>query len=306
LRNGIITTDAGEPNPKFATLNKGTLNTNNLSVDLTTPTPRLSAPPGKRLMREVQVPPLLAQGVLAKAIPLFGGQSDAGSLDIAFQECNRLPLGALLTLPRDPETGEVNDGRAVILITATDVKPGGQLVSQFVSIVGGLSNLGLGGFNAQSLQGEIPSGSKVTIDQGILTQDITLAVGEADRPILRLAGGLDLNTLNFQNFNVGIPGQLIQRLPGDLKKYAPEMLNIPLSGSITAPKLQSDQIIGKLVSDSTKRLAADQAKQLLGGQNEQGANQPSTQPNPVGDLIDIFQQRERRERNNTPPVGQQN
>lgn len=299
LKNGIITTDASEPNPKFATLNSGTLNTNNLSVDLTSLTPRLSAPAGKRLMRGVRVPPLLAQGVLAKAIPLFGGQSDAGSLDIAFEECNRLPLGALMTLPRDPLTGEENDGRAVILITAADVKPGGQLVSQFVSIVGGLTNLGMGGFNAQSLQGEIPSGSKVTINRGVLTQDITLAVGEGDRPILRLVGGLDLKTSRFQNFNVGIPGQLIQRLPGNLKKYAPEMVNIPLGGSIASPKLQADQIIGKLVSESTQRLVADQARQLLDGKKDaQNPDAPATQPNPVGDLLDIFQKRdqERRQR----------
>ena len=300
LSGGTLTLKPLPNNAPTARANGGTLDLTGASIDLRNPTPRLTTPSNKAVVANVQIPDTLGEK-LAPFMSIFGGKSSsAGSLSVTAVTINRLPLGELMNLPSDPATGETNDGRADLLINITDLKPGGPLLSEVLSLVSADF--------ARSLQGAVKDG-RVTIAAGNVDQDLTVTYGQQAKRLLSTKGGVRLRDLAYQNFSVGLPTALLKAVPESARRYIPDDLALPVGGTVAKPSLQADKVISSLVRDAIQKGAVDS---LLGGnrntpdpaqpaQPNQPANTKPKEPDPIGGLIDLLKKDDKKKDDKKKP-----
>lgn len=245
LRDGQLTVSyhdrpSDQNLPAVAACNGGKLNVGGATVDLSGDTPRLNLPKGHKLLEGVTLNPVFSDR-FGEYInnPLFIGATEAtGVVDLTVVECNRLPLDALVL-----KTAPENDGRAEFVFSIRDVFLGNSLLLEALKFAGEQSF-------ARSMQGDIRE-SRVIIERGQTRQDVVFNLGEKDRP-LRIEGTTWLET-NAMNLTVTIPPKLLGQLGQagrEVLKVLPEGVPVPLTGTTSAPRLDVQQALTKVVGEN--------------------------------------------------------
>ncbi len=266
-------------------------------IDLTTETPTFTSGPSP-LVQNLTVTPAMIAGGPGQYIPLMGPGAKAGKVSVSLVSADRLPLDFS------------NSGRAEALVSITDVQPGGQIINQLTQSFGNVQNsLGvvsalvkdfdLGGLTNPAfftqLQGEIRD-ARFVLENGVLTQDTTIAVGDKLTPAFTMRGGINLQSLSYRDFNLVLREHIIGLLPGNVKNALGQSFAIPLSGSVTQPKLNLDarSLVASLTRSAvpggapgggggsdTERILGT-VGEILGGNRNQPGNNPPRGDQPIG------------------------
>ncbi len=266
LADGILK-GTGDPAAPTALLNNGTVNLGLWSVSMLQPTPRLNMAPNTALLKDVGLDPFLTGKVFAKIIPIPALQ-DAGSgkINLTVVKADKLPLGALMNLPRDPVTGELNDGVAEFKVLG-EVKPGGPLFNALGSVIN------------TSIAATKLDGKSIKLENGVLTQDIVLGVGTGATAGLAMKGDIVMQTMAYRNFGVGVGSSLLTKFTPGLAKFLPESILIPVGGTVSQPTVQPERIVSDLFSEAGR-------KALLGNFTGGGGTaNPATPGQPAKDPV---------------------
>lgn len=289
---------------KPAGANNGTLNLAGITVDLTTPSPRLSGPRKQRLLHNVSINPALGNTLGKYVNPSFPNSDRArGLLDVTIDQLDKVALGA--------EMFTENSGRARIVFSITDMElanPLGELM--FGQIANVLKLGGGGGSRGQpvTFQGEIRD-AVVTLEKGRTTQQLTMTLTEdveATDPVtgktitapknmpMSFSGDIRLSDLS-QRLSVSLPSALVGRFirvsEKDMLKIFPDGVPIALRGTTTKPEVDLGNLAQRFVEGQLRsRITGDGApgdnplEDLLrgvGGQRDRGGERPRDE-RPVG------------------------
>src|SRR6185437_9721959 len=128
------------------------------------------------------------------------------------------------------------------------------------------------------------------INQGIADQDLTMTIGQNQRP-LRMFGKVRLSDQEMLPLTVDIPWKLfgIKGVPRGFESTLPEGIQIPMTGPISKPQFAFD--FNKMLGDSAGKDLGKVIPGILGG-DKGGKSGSDTQPasndplKSLGDLLD--------------------
>ena len=281
----IVTVYAERPrdkrHPAPAKLNGGTLDLGGFTIDLSQEQPRLSIPSKQLLLGGVSMNPLFANNILGKFInPSFVDPEQArGLIDVRVGEVRNVPLGDLIN--------SKNDGRAHLILSIREVNIGNKFLNNVLSKV-----------NVDTRDGALLANirdAQITIENGILTQDLDFVL---ERFTLAFDGRVRLADQALLPLNLSIPTAQLRSLSEDLRKYVPEAITIPITGTTTAPKYNLDVVVQNLVVEAGKKaLLGGALDRTLGRQPAPapgGTTQPAPKPeDPIGGLLEGLLNRKR-------------
>jgi hypothetical protein len=246
LANGI----ARVGSPKPAMFNGGELNLDGTTVDLTDiAAPRLSMPRGLALVQNAAVNPYLINNTLGKVNPMFSQAVTAeGLLNVTVVDFDRVPLGSLLT-----SNASQNDGQAELSYNIRDMKLGNPLVSTILRATG----------NRATLDGEVRD-STLKLQRGVATTNVTYAAIQGDRQYpLRIAGDVGLSSFNIGQMSLTVLTEFVQGRGGDIEKYMPAELVVPVTGAVDSPNVDLAGAIQRNLTEAAKKAAEQQIKDKL-------------------------------------------
>ncbi|MDQ3439752.1 MAG: hypothetical protein M3478_05325, partial [Planctomycetota bacterium] len=241
----LVTVYADRPrekrHPAPAKFNGGTLDLGGFTIDLSQEQPRLSIPKKQHLLGGVSMNPLFANNVLGKFLnPSFVDPEQArGLIDVTVGEVRDVPLGDLIT-------GK-NNGRAHLILSIREVNIGNKFLNSILSKV-----------NVDTRDGALLANirdAQITVENGILTQDLDFML---EKFTLAFDGRVRLADQALLPLNMSIPTAQLRDISDDLRKWVPEAITIPMTGTTTAPKYNLDVVVQGLVVEAGK-------KALLGG-----------------------------------------
>lgn len=237
------TTQQGAPQKPMvvtAQVNGGTVDLTGAVVDLTTPEPSLSMPADKALAQNIALSGILARYANLGILPIFDEQSQTALANVTVVKCDQLPLGNSLTTPNAT-------GVAQIIVSLTNVKPGGQIMSGLDKVLGSFTN---------SIQATVQP-TTITISQGTARIDnFVLAYGQQQHQGLKFNGTAGLGPNGALNLTANIPSDLIKRFGSDAQRFLPQGVDVPIGGTRQHPELASaDKIIASLGKQALTNLA---------------------------------------------------
>lgn len=261
MRQGIAAISA-----KPATANQGTLNLNGIRLDMTSPDPLLTIPPKTVILSKAALNPVLASSLGRAGAVMFTEATEAeGLLTVVVEECDQVPLGALLA--------SSEKSRAKLVLSVDELNLDGVVPRVLASAAD---------TGTKGIKGRIPP-SNIVIANGRAVSDISIEIGvmgkdprtgrEVLRPVpLGFKGGLGLAKFDLQNFIIDIPVELLR---GDLRKAFPNGASIPLKGLASRPELD----LQKAIIDNAGRgiLGGDAGgilDQVLGGNRDRPREEP--------------------------------
>jgi hypothetical protein len=256
VRNGVAVTafPDGHAAP-VATANDGQLDLGQLSVDLTQTPPRLTTPAAKAVLTHATINPLFSQTFLAKVVnnPVFAGAKEAtGLIDFTIDDCQRLPLGDLVT---QPVAG--NDGTAHVRFSLTSLHIGLEGLGQLASAL-----------KQDSFEANIKDGT-VAVARGVSTQHVKFVTGSYT---VAFDGNVRLADETFAPMTVGVPMAIILQKGGaasaDVLRYVPDVVSVPLRGKVSSPQLDITSAAATTLRDAAFKAAGG----LLGGQKGGNGN----------------------------------
>jgi hypothetical protein len=269
----------GGPMVVTALVNGGSVDLTNAAVDLTTPEPRLSTPPNKALAHNVAMNSVLAE-YANKVVPVFDTRNQSALADVTIVRCDKLPLGEAMTTPN-------NGGYAEVVVSLTNVRPGGP-------IIGGVDQF-VGGFFGTSAQATVEPTTIVISDGVAKVNSFALAVGAQQHQTLKLDGTVSLADNGPLNLTANIPSDMIKRFGKDVLKYLPQGVDLPIGGTKDHPQFaDADKVVASLAKQALTNAAAGALTGGKGGKNGKGGgglgdilgnvlggndqNQPQAQP----------------------------
>jgi hypothetical protein len=266
LRKGILYVSGARP----ITCNGGTIDLNNLQLDLTAVDPTnkdalvmlLTIPDAnKKLFVNVSLNPVLAETFLGSYVntAFSGSQKATGALDLTSVYCDRLPLGQYMKQPGNP-------GRAQFVMSVSAVQLKGEGIGQLTGAIGtALSAFGGGMDRFEDLEGSITD-AVITIDKGKVTHKLPLKTDRLGTWVFD--GNLDMASQRFSFLNMEVPTTLFNSR--DLTKYAGNSITFPFSGPIKRPTLSKD-FVAKFAQENLK----DALPNLLGNVLNKGKDKKS-------------------------------
>jgi hypothetical protein len=187
----------------------------------------------KVIMKNVAFNPLLAGSTIGNYVnPGFSGAQDArGRVTLTSVECKDVPLdwftaskkeGA--SAKRDRRATSQSNGRAEFQLAISEM----QLKAPLLPFL----------LKTDQLSGEVRNG-KIIIENGIVKSDIPVELDMGGKAILAWSGSVNLQDRRILDFNTAIPKQLLADLPvlRNNEKLLPNVVNVPMSGSFDAPKI---------------------------------------------------------------------
>ena len=263
----LVTAYVGKPSGQNtappAVANGGQLDLGNYLIDLKQSPPRLNTlQPNKQLLTNVTINPLFSRSFLAKIInnPVFAGAQQAtGLFSLTVADCSNFPLGNLATQRVPANTGQID-----LTFSLTDMQIGLQGLSQVASA------LHQDSFNANVKNGTLK------IAGGLCTENLTFQTGSYN---LGFNGVVALDTEEMMPVTVTFPlGAAVKAATGDqnVSQYVPDSAPVVMTGPITAPRLQLNQLISKTVSQAGTKAALGKFVPGLGGGSGGGANNTAT------------------------------
>lgn len=258
IDNGIIRFSQ----PKPAAFNEGTLDLDGIVIDATTPDPRLTTPPNKKIISNLSInkaflglinkklnqynnPLANAAKQLFTTLNTIGGASDdaSGRLNVEIVEARRFPLSDLYK-----KTTPDNDGRLETNLTASNFELTGGFIGKIFglldnadilgnlgNILGGNNKSGMGG-NASALVGGEISRGHVVLEKGTAAQDIAMRLSVGT---FRMNGNVRLADNAFQNMTAFIGAAKLAGLGGG-------EISIPVNGTLADPKPDLSALLGNL------------------------------------------------------------
>ncbi len=291
----LVTVYADRPrekrHPTPATVNGGTIDLGGFTIDLGHEQPRLSIPAKQNLLLGVSMNPIFADNVLGKFLnPSFVDPEEArGLIDVTVGEVTNVPLGDLIT--------RKNDGRAHLIMSIREVNIGNKFINDL-----------LGKLDVDTRDGAILANirdARITIEDGILTQDLDFML---DSFTLAFDGRVRLSDQRMLPLNMSIPTARLRALGEDLRKYVPETITIPITGTTTAPKWNLDVVVQNLAVEAGKKALLGGARDRALGRDPAPAPPSTTQPapprrdDPLGGLLEGILNRARdQEKKPAPP-----
>jgi hypothetical protein len=259
----LVTVYADRPrekrHPAPATMNGGTIDLGGFTINLAAEQPLLSIPKKQGVLANVSMNPLFAHNVLGKFInPSFVNPEQArGLIDVTVGEVTNVPLGNLIT-------GK-NDGRAHLIMSIREVQIGNKFLNSLLSKL-----------SVNTRDGAIHSNirdAQLTIENGILTEDLNF---QLENFALGFDGKVRLKDQALLPLVMSIPTAKLRAISDDLRKYVPEVITVPITGTTTAPKWNLDVVVQNLVVEAGK-------KALLGGALDRATGrQPAPAPSTPG------------------------
>ncbi|HEV2296398.1 MAG TPA: hypothetical protein VGR35_21320 [Tepidisphaeraceae bacterium] len=241
----LVTVYADRPrekrHPTPAKLNGGTIDLGGFTIDLGHEQPRLSIPRKQGLLADVSLNPVFAHNVLGKFLnPSFVDPEQArGLIDVTVGEVTNVPLGDLIT-------GK-NGGRAFLIMSIREVQIGNEFINNILSRL-----------DVDTRDGAILANirdAQITIEDGVLAQDLDFML---ETFTLAFDGRVRLKDQALLPLVMSIPTARLRALGDDVRKYVPEAITVPITGTTTAPKWNLDVVVQNLVVEAGK-------KALLGG-----------------------------------------
>jgi hypothetical protein len=243
MANGILRPEyadkpAGQNLAVPATLNSGQLDLGDFSLDLTGPIPILNYPGvdeshPHQLVKDATLNPAFAQMSLGNFLnnPAFKDASTAqGLLNIFICNCQDIPLSASLV-------NKGSKGTVHVQTPVTQVRLGSPVLQK------------IPGLKSDSIALEIPK-CDVTIADGESNQDMTLMVEKKEA--IRLHGGVNLATQQFDNMIIEIPFSLVGvKIPA---LGSAQSIQVPLTGTMTSPQLDTKNLLGGINSGDVGNL----------------------------------------------------
>ena len=266
----------------------------------------------KLVMKNVAFNPLLAGSTIGNYVnPGFSGAQDArGRVTVTSVECRDLPMdwftsskkenvAAAAAAKRDRRTSQ-SDGRGEFQLVITEM----QLKAPLLPFL----------LKTDQLSGEVKKG-QIVIENGVVKSDLPVELDNG-RATLTWSGSVNLQDRRIINFNTAIPKELLADLPvlRNNEKLLPPVVNVPMSGSFDAPKIdlvaavtkslvpglgsgKPEDILKKLPDILNKAKKGDRNKDDGdggdgGGKNprpaaDDNAKPKSDQDKAIGDLLDI-------------------
>jgi hypothetical protein len=243
LEKGILyIQDASKPKgqryPQAFACNGGSIDLGGVQVDLRHTDAKGSIVPwftipdaNKVVLKNVAFNPLLAGSTLGNYVnPGFSGAQDArGRVTLTSVECRDVPLDWFTASKkenvgkRQRGTTSVSNGRAEFLVSISQM----QLQAPFLPFL----------LRTDQLSGEVKQG-KIIVEDGIVKSDIPIELADGNAT-LTWSGAVNLQDRRILNFNTAIPKELLADLPLLRKneKLIPKIVNVPISGSFDAPKV---------------------------------------------------------------------
>ncbi|HEV7299173.1 MAG TPA: hypothetical protein VGN72_07390 [Tepidisphaeraceae bacterium] len=250
-----------------AEFNDGTLDFDGAVIDFTDPlAPRLSVPADKKLVQGATLNPFLATNVLGKFVnPVFANPSKAsGQLTAIIIRLDRVPLDPELIKSKAPE----NDGVAEIEFEVPGLILGNETISKVLEATG----------NSPTINGAVRK-SRVQLARGVTKSDITIAVEQGGRQYpLRLNGAVSLSDMKLMPMNLSLLTEFLQGRGGDLAKYMPAEVTLPITGTTLSPQVQVDRLIGKLIEGAIQKQLTERL--LGGGRSDKAGNEKATPSEP--------------------------
>lgn len=249
---------AGQDLPPPGSFNGGTLNVGGCTIDLREAHHmRLSTPNDLKLVQNATLNPVFAAWSLGDLLnnPAFVGANRAtGLLNITVNQCDRLPLDSSVTSLN-------SDGIAKLNVSITDLHLGNPMLEQ----VADATHIDL-----DSFQGNVQH-YEVTIDHGIVDQDLLLTVAQGKRPI-HLFGKVRMADKELLPVTLELPWKLlgVKGVDQNVQKFLPEGIQVPMRGKLDHPQLAVD--VNKLFQEATRN-AIQQG--ILGGLAQPNATQPT-------------------------------
>lgn len=227
-------------------VNGGTVDLTNSVIDLTTPTMTLSMPSNKMLAHNVALNPVLAKR-LNKALPVFDESEQSALTEIKIVKCDQYPMGAAWTKAS-------KTGYAEVVISLTNVKPGGPVIGGIDQFVGGV----LGGNASASVQP-----TTIILSNGTAQiKDFVLAVGDNQHAVFKMNGTVGLADNGPLNLTANVPADLIKRLGKDVVTYLPNGIDLPIGGTKEKPEFAGAD---KVIASAAKEALTNAAKNALTG-----------------------------------------
>ncbi|MGB7158125.1 MAG: hypothetical protein WBD40_08670 [Tepidisphaeraceae bacterium] len=270
--------------PPPAKCNGGTLNLGGVVVNLGYEQPRLSIGKKHRLLSEVSMNPLFADNILGKFInPAFVDPEEArGLIDLTVAEVTNVPLGDLITMR--------NDGKANLILSIREVNIGNKFLNNLVT------RLKPNAFNEKSVQANIRD-AQLSIENGILNQDMVFMI---DKLGLHFDGKVRLADQALLPLNLKIPTAMM-KFDDNLRRYLPDEITVPITGTTTAPKWNLDVVVQNLAIEAGKKALLGNVLDRAGGQSSRGGS--TTQPakeDPLGGLLENILGGKKREEERKP------
>jgi hypothetical protein len=136
--------------------------------------------------------------------------------------------------------------------------------------------------------GEVKRG-RITIEDAIVKSDIPIELPQ-ERATLAWTGSVSLQDRKILNFNTAIPKQLLADLPllRNNQKFLPAVLNVPISGSFDAPKVD---LVGAVTKSALPGLGSGKPEDLInnlpdilgGGGGKKDKEKDKSRDKPIGD-----------------------
>ena len=203
--------------------------------------------------------------------PLFSSSdSNQGFVDLSLLQLKDLPLSNLVMQPSAQNTGvaEVNYSIRQLAING-----------------GLLATLGVTGDTPATI-----NNADVLIQGGKVTEDTTVILNQNQD--VRLAGGVDLHSLAFDNMNIDLPHSLLAQhgiVDKNILAYLADPIEVPVEGDVSKPKISLDKVIQSAAQQSIigGLLGGGQPKQPASqpSQNQKQSQQQQQQDNPLNDLL---------------------
>jgi hypothetical protein len=211
-------------------------------LDLTSDHPRLTMIPGTVAMRNIALNPALASamGESLGNILFAGASSASGQATLTINQCNRLPLDNLVS----QRTLE-NDGMLDMAASVSDVELGSPNINKAASGLSSalqLVNARIDPGFVKSLRGSIKNYT-IKIQKGVTTHDMLMSFTESDRP-LHLTGTMGLEKKDL-NMALELPWALLGMNDKVVTGAMPGGIQIPVSGTATAPRFNVNEVIQK-------------------------------------------------------------
>jgi hypothetical protein len=247
LEKGILyIRDAGKASadryPKAFACNGGTIDLGGIQIDLRhtaadgSITPWFTIPDANKLvMKNVAFNPLLAGSTIGNYVnPGFSGAEDArGRVTLTSVECRDVPMdwftaskkeGAVLNKRDRRAAASQSNGRGEFQLAISEM----QLKAPLLPFL----------FKTDQLTGQVRKGT-IIVENAIVKSDLPVELDMGGKATLAWSGSVNLQDRRILNFNTAIPKQLLADLPllRNNEKFIPAVVNVPMSGSFDAPKI---------------------------------------------------------------------
>jgi hypothetical protein len=272
----------GPTTAPVAVANGGTLDLNNITIDLTQDPPLVSTIDNKTLLTHVSINPLFSNSILNKVIanPLLVGANKASGLaDATIASCKNFPASKL-ALSHDP----ANKGTCTIRYSLTNLTVGsdgvGQAIGWMFTKVGGDETRQF----ADSFDANVRDAT-TTIAGGIVSQNVTFNSGKY---AVGFQGNVDMSDNRMMPLMMKVPlADLLaaQMHNENVIKNAPKEVPIAMNGILTNSKswqFDSQPLTQALVQFGAQRAAergGDVINNLINKKLNKGSDNSANNPN---------------------------